>query len=224
MSRRIKELAGLILGMAGAFGAVWLLTTWIIPLIIPQKMLLRMILLFITYWLIAAVPLVVMRVQKDTFGDYGFTREQLPRQIVTGLLIGTVSAVILILPPYLLGFGALWDNGYRFGKDVWKYGYQLIYDIGAIAAVEELVFRGFCMTKASRLFGSEWAGAAVSSVLFGLFHFSNGSIVQILMTAAIGACWAICKIKFRHCSLLSLIVAHGFYDFIIAAAASLTHL
>ena len=224
MNSRGKEAAGLCIGTAGAFGAVWLLTMVIIPLIIPQKMLLRMFLLFIAYWLIAAVPLIVMRVQKDRFGDYGFTKEKLPQQIITGIVLGTVFAVILVLPPYSLGFGALWDNGYRFGRDVWKYGYQLIYDTAAIAAVEELVFRGFCMKKIERMTGNAWVGAAVSSIVFGLFHFSTGSIVQILMTTAIGAGWAVCKLKIRHCTLLSLIIAHGLYDFIIAAAASLTHL
>ena len=223
MRSRTKELAGLCIGMAGAFGSVWLLTQVLIPLIIPQKMLLRMLLLAAVYWLIAAVPLIVMRVQGDRFRDYGFSKQKIPLQILTGLVIGLCFAAVLVLPPYAIGLGGLWDNGYRFGTSVWKYIYQLCYDIAAIAAVEELVFRGFCMKKATRILGDEWAGAAAASVLFGLFHFSGG-IVQVVVTMLIGAGWSVCRLKIRHCTLLSLIIAHGVYDFIIAAAASLTHL
>ena len=60
------------------------------------------------------------------------------------------------------------------------------------------------------------AAFVISSVLFGLFHIFSGSIVQVILTAMIGLLLCICKRKIRHCTLLSLILAHGIYDALIS--------
>lgn len=219
-----KQTADLCIGTAGAFLGLAVLIKAVIPLILPLPIALRMLLLLVTYWLIALAPLAVMRYRKDSFRAFGFRSRKLPLQILLGIAIGAALALLLVLPPYLIGFGELWDNGIRYHRDLWKYLWELCYKTLAIGAVEEFVFRGFCLTKCRRIFRADIPAIVLSSLLFGLFHLFGGSIVQIIMTAFIGAVLAACRLKIRSCTLLSVIVAHGLYDFIISCAASLTHI
>ena len=219
-----REALDLCIRMTGAFIGLTVLITALIPLILPLPMVLRMLLLLVTYWLIALVPLIVMRCRRDSFRAYGLHRRKLPQQILIGIAIGGALALLLVMPPYSLGLGALWDNGCRFGHDLWRYLYELCYKTLAIGAAEEFVFRGFCLTRLRRILKADVPAIALSSLLFGLFHLFGGSIVQIILTAFIGAVLAVCRRKIRYCSLLSVIIAHGLYDFIISCAASLTHL
>ena len=67
----------------------------------------------------------------------------------------------------------------------------------------------------------EFLAVILSSVLFGLFHISGGSIIQILITGLLGALWCIFRLKIKNCSTLSLIIMHGVYDGLITVMASL---
>ena len=60
----------------------------------------------------------------------------------------------------------------------------------------------------------------ISSVFFGVFHFFSGNLVQMVMTACIGAFFCFCRLKIKNCSTLSLIIGHGVYDALITVFAS----
>ncbi|MCQ2408128.1 MAG: CPBP family intramembrane metalloprotease [Oscillospiraceae bacterium] len=219
-----RETLDLCIGMIGSFIGLTVLITAVIPLVLPMPLILRMLLLLVTYWLTALAPLIIIRYRHDSLHTYGLRRRRLPQQILIGIVIGGALALLLVMPPYSLGLGELWDNGCRFGHDLWRYLYELCYKTLAIGAAEEFVFRGFCLTKLRRIFKADVPAIALSSLLFGLFHLFGGSIVQIILTAFIGAVLAVCRQKIKNCTLLSVIIAHGLYDFIISCAASLTHL
>jgi membrane protease YdiL (CAAX protease family) len=60
---------------------------------------------------------------------------------------------------------------------------------------------------------SRVAAIVISSLLFGAWHFINsGSIVTVIVTATIGAILAIFKTYVKNCSIVSVAIAHGFYD------------
>ena len=125
-------------------------------------------------------------------------------------------SLVLTLVPHLTGGGAYVDSGKRYTY-LWQFAYEFLYCIAAVGIVEEFIFRGFIYNKIS---GNDIAAVIGSSVLFGLFHILGGNIVQMIITAFIGAFFCLCRLKIKNCSLLSLIIAHGIYDALITVWAS----
>lgn len=74
---------------------------------------------------------------------------------------------------------------------------------------EELLFRGFLMTRLTALFKSKWAGFAISSILFGLAHLYQGAM-GVVQTAALGFLFGGLVLLFR--SIWPAIVAHAVFN------------
>lgn len=160
-----------------------------------------------------------MLVNKDKLVDYGFSKNKIGLQIIVGVLIGIVMSFILTLIPHLFGFGEYVDSGKRY-KYLWQFIYDFFYCIFAVGFVEEFVFRGFVYEKIKCISQKDMIAIIGSSVLFGVFHLFSGNIVQMLMTACIGAFFCFCRLKVKNCSTLSLIIGHGVYDALITVWAS----
>lgn len=174
----------------------------------------RMVLAIVTYLVIAIVPFGVIIFHKDKWSDYGFSKEKIGYQVLIGVAIALCMSFVFTVIPHLAGKSD-WVNNQHQYQYMWQFIYDFVYYIFAIALVEEFLFRGFFYTKMEILFGSS-AGAIVgSSILFGLFHFLSGNIVQIILTGIIGAIFCICRVKIKNCTLLSVIIAHGVYDALI---------
>ena len=80
-----------------------------------------------------------------------------------------------------------------------------------VAIVEELVFRGFMHTFISRYTVNRFAIVAISSIAFGLIHWSLG-LHAVLITAIIGAVFMIAYLRTR--SLWAIMLAHFAINFI----------
>lgn len=110
------------------------------------------------------------------------------------------------------------------GADVSGYGYlqgnlpMLLLALAAVYVVssfgEEVVYRGFLMSRVAELGGGSraaWSIAvAISAVVFGLAHFSWG-VVGIVQTAFMGLALAIAYLVVRR-NLWVLILAHAYVD------------
>ena len=179
----------------------------------------RMISMIFVYWLIALIPVIIMFAAKDKLSEYGFSKEKISLQIILGAAIGVVMSFILTLLPHLLGFGEYVDSGKRY-EYLWQFIYEFVYCIVAIGFVEEFVFRGFIYQKIKSIFQKDITAVIGSSVLFGVFHLFSGNIIQMVMTALIGAFFCFCRLKIKNCSTLSLIIAHGVYDALITVFSS----
>jgi hypothetical protein len=81
----------------------------------------------------------------------------------------------------------------------------------AVGIVEELVFRGFMHTFISRYTENSLAIVTISSVAFGLIHWSLG-MHAVWITSAIGAVFMIAYLKTR--SLPAIMLAHFAINFI----------
>ena len=172
------------------------------------------------YWLPALIPMIIMWKTKTKPADLGFTKENLLRQVLVGILLGVTMSLVFTLVPHLVGLGENVDNGRRY-RFLWQFIYEFVYCILAVGTVEELVFRGFLYCKIQQFFSSERVAILGSSLLFGLFHIFGGNIVQMIMTTFLGLFWCLCRKKFKNCTTLSLILAHGIYDGMISLWASL---
>ena len=215
-----KEWIYLIVGFLGAmldsFGVV--LFNQYVLMSLPLA--LRMISMIFVYWSIALVPIIIMFVNKDTLVEYGFIKEKITFQIIVGIIIGIAMSFLLTLIPHLFGFGEYVDSGKRY-EYLWQFIYEIFYCIFAVGLVEEFVFRGFVYQKIKRISQKETIAIIGSSVLFGVFHLFSGNIIQMVMTACLGAFFCVCRLKVKNCSTLSLIIAHGVYDALITVFASI---
>lgn len=218
MNERKKELLSLVIGYPGVLLGTYGVISFHKFVLISLPLWLRMVSMIVIYWLIALVPIIVMLVCKDKFSDY-WSNDRIGRQILAGVLIGAAMSLVLTLVPHFVGFGAYVDNGKRYTY-LWQFAYEFLYCIAAVGLVEEFIFRGFIYNKIKKISGNDIAAVIVSSVLFGLFHILNGNIVQMIMTALLGALWCLCRLKIKNCTLLSLIIAHGIYDALITVWAS----
>lgn len=218
MSKK-KEWISLIVGFLGAMLGLYGVVSFNQFVLASLPLWLRMISIIIVYWLIALVPIILMLVNKDKLANYGFHRDKIGLQIIAGILVGIVVSAILTLLPHLFGFGEYVDNGRRY-QYLWQFIYEFFYCIFAVGFVEEFVFRGFIYEKIKSISQKDIVAIIVSSILFGVFHLFSGNIIQMIMTACIGVFFCLCRLKIKNCSTLSLIIAHGVYDALIAVLAS----
>ena len=165
------------------------------------------------------IPVVLMIMNKDKISTLGFYKENAVRQIFVGIIIAAAMSVVLTLIPHLAGFGEYVDNGKRY-KYLWQYIFDLFYCIVSVAGAEEFVFRGYLYQKLKEISGNDLTAILCSSAAFGLFHILSGNICQMVVTGCIGVLFCICRRKIRNCSTLSLIIAHGLYDFMITVWSS----
>lgn len=211
----IYLIAGFLGCMLGLFGVV--LFNRFVLMSLPLAV--RMISMIFVYWLIALIPIIIMFAAKDRLEEYGFSKEKISLQIIVGIAIGMVMSLILTLLPHLLGFGEYVDSGKRY-EYLWQFIYEFVYCIVAIGFVEEYVFRGFVYQKIKSICQKDTIALIGSSVLFGAFHLFSGNIIQMVMTACIGAFFCVCRLKIKNCTTLSLIIAHGVYDALITVFSS----
>ena len=217
--RNRKEWFLLITGFAGALLGTYAVLMFNGNVLFRFPFALRVILYIAGYWVIAVVPLILMYVNKEKMREYFQGRGKLVLQILIGLGIGLGMSFSLTLIPHLMGFGNFVDNGTRHDQFI-EFVIELIYFIFSVAFVEEFVFRGFIFRRLKNLTGSDVVSLIISSVMFGLLHVFSGNIIQIVITSLLGAFWCFCRLKIKNCSLLSLIIAHGVYDFLIGVWAS----
>lgn len=217
--RNRKEWFLLITGFAGALLGTYAVLMFNGNVLFRFPFALRVILYIAGYWVIAVVPLILMYVNKEKMREYFQGRGKLVRQILIGLGIGLGMSFSLTLIPHLMGFGNFVDNGTRHDQFI-EFVTELIYFVFSVAFVEEFVFRGFIFRRLKNLTGSDVVSLIISSVMFGLLHVFSGNIIQIVITSLLGAFWCFCRLKIKNCSLLSLIIAHGVYDFLIGVWAS----
>ena len=174
---------------------------------------------FILRWFYLLVPICFMKIEHITLNDIGITRNKLPVQVIWGLLIGSIEAIVVVGLTVLLGFKEqlgqpLYENG-------WLYIIYFFYTIFAVGLFEEIFFRGYIYKKLSDIKEKKWFAITISSLIFGMCHFVGGSsfvqnIPQVLVATIVGLFYCVLREKIKDFSLVSLIFMHGIYDFLIA--------
>lgn len=216
MSKK-REIFDIVLGFSGAMLALYGVVMFNQHILMALPLGVRMIAAIITYWPIALIPAIIMVIRRDTLSDYGFSPDRICRQILVGLGIGLLFSAAFTLLPHLLGLGHFVGSGKPYAH-LWQFAYEFLYCILAVGLVEEFLFRGFLYAKIRRI-SSDPLALLLSSALFGLFHLFAGNVLQMIGTALLGAVWCLCRSKVKHCTTLSLAVAHGIYDAMITVWA-----
>lgn len=78
---------------------------------------------------------------------------------------------------------------------------------------EELIFRGYILTRLYSHFNHPVLPIIISSVIFGLFHFGYGTFINIFGPACLGLVFGFFYYKYRNIKLL--IFCHFLWDFVV---------
>jgi len=173
--------------------------------------------LFIDYTSVKLFPLLVVlwliRGRNMRASEFGLARQPLPSFLATFLLVALVGTLMdqnaYKLIEKLSGYPALAGMP-DIVSPAWNW-IDLTLGLIAVGVFEELVFRGYMHTFLSRYMQSRFAIVFISSVAFGLIHWSAGLHV-VLVASAIGAVLMVAYLSTK--SLPAIMLAHFAVNFI----------
>ena len=139
------------------------------------------------------------------------TKHKLWLQILIGVAFAAVLCFLMGIVPILCGTSII---GSHTEPSAGFLAISAVQDILFVGVCEEIVFRGYVQNQFEIwLKKCKWLAPLIAAVLFGLWHIINGSLIQVLFTTLIGCVFGYSKYFIKDCSLLSVIIAHGLYDF-----------
>jgi len=105
--------------------------------------------------------IVIVLARKQKLRTVGFTFNRFLRALIVGTICGVVFSMINIIPA--LASGGKWTGSNQL---LWNIFFYLI----VIGLQEELVFRGFVLTRLHGVIKSEAVVAVVSGLMFAVMH------------------------------------------------------
>ena len=214
MSKNKKIVFEIIMSVVSVFILEYGLICFNKYILMNLPLITRMILVPIMYWLIAIVPVIICIKNKSKLTEIGYSKNKILKQIIIGIVIAFIMSLLFTLIPILIFGKENTYTGYNF-KYIWQYIYQFVYLIFGVSLTEEFIFRGYLLNNFKKINNNQIVPIIITSLLFGLFHIFNGNIVQVIVTSFIGLIFVLCKEKIEDCSLISIIIAHGIYDWLI---------
>lgn len=151
-----------------------------------------------------------MLVLKDKEMNLGFSKSKLLVQFICGVLL--FAGMLLIFK--LFGNSC---EGRPFKVDS-ILGFT-IWNAFSASITEELAYRGLLFTRFKTLSGNTIVAIVVSSVLFGASHFMVGDIAHIIMSTVTGVLLCSARAYLKNCTLISTMIAHFLYDFLMCYIA-----
>ena len=83
--------------------------------------------------------------------------------------------------------------------------------------VEELLFRGYLLSRLQFIFNNKYLPVVISSLLFGLIHFGYGTVQNVVVPTFIGFVFALYYNRYKNIKVL--IISHFLYDLILVLTA-----
>lgn len=140
-----------------------------------------------------------------------------------------LSIVSLIIILYLVSFAAgfllkltgLYSQPSRqyermlsmFNNNRWL----MLFTVITAGIMEELMYRGYLLSRLEKIFRNKYLPVIISSVLFGLLHFGYGTVQNIVIPGLIGLVFALYYNRYRNIKII--IIAHFLYDLILISIA-----
>lgn len=134
------------------------------------------------------------------------------RQYIYGILTLIpyyIVKVIVLGPDTELGLAI---TKVSFGELAWSFLYYAV----IVACCEEFVFRVFFQGELVKILGKlGWLAPFITAVLFALAHIPQGYIEQVYIAFGAGLVLGYARYLIPGYSFISLIIAHGLYDFLV---------
>ena len=171
-----------------------------------SRLILWLYLLIIYIW--------VLKVEKQKFLLWSERKSSALFYLVS---IASMLAAIILLAGILHKIESYfgWDNSEKLKamlQLLWKNKLLLLFTTLSAGIMEELLFRGYLMPRLQLLLKNSWLTIIISSLLFGLAHYSYGSWSQVINPLFIGLIFAWHYQKYRNIKVL--ILCHFLIDFL----------
>lgn len=128
--------------------------------------------------------------------------------VVYGLIAVTMTLIWLLWPEVV---GDMQKNARRIRELVPRLSPKEYVPLGALIGVyEELVFRGFLMTRLRRATGGWTAAVALSSIVFTALHAFEQTRSALIVVAILSVVFSVVTIWRR--SIIPAIIAHALFD------------
>ena len=133
------------------------------------------------------------------------------KQYLWALAVFAFLSLSIAVLPALFGTSLIGQHADFPPLDI---AYYALFYIVFVGPVEELIFRGYVQELFVEILPkNKWLGAVIAAAIFGLWHWVNGSIFQVLFAFLIGSVFGLTKYFFKNCTLISEALGHGLYDF-----------
>jgi len=169
----------------------------------------------IEFWIFLILMIIYAKyIEKENFLQITEQKKKwwfYPLAIVSLLLITTIIMYLIVLIKHKIGI----QNNTKIEETLYTLlcenkGLMLLTCITA-GVTEELLFRGYILSRIKILFKSDVLAVIISALLFGLAHFAYGDFNRMFFPFIIGLIFGTYYVKYRNISVL--IICHFIMDF-----------
>jgi membrane protease YdiL (CAAX protease family) len=172
----------------------------------------RILAMFLFYIVMCTIPILLSKVNKRPLSILGFCKDKFVQQVLVAICVLVVLLFLAVGIPLLFGTKLNEIIGDKI-TNVREVFFQLPFTIIFVGFGEEILFRGYFLERIKSITSSNIWAVIISSLLFGFWHYpSSHSLVQVIVTTAIGVLFAVARIRVKNCTTLSVGLAHGCYD------------
>lgn len=148
-----------------------------------------------------------IKLSRKSFQDIGLFFSRLPRQLLTGVVIGIIFFIVC-------GILIRWRVSFT-GNTLYFIISQIL-----VAFSEELLFRGYILAMLRDMMKTPNQAVIISALLFGLWHYPvSHNISLVLLTAFTGAVYGSLRTIFEktddEIGIVSLTTSHWLFNIIL---------
>jgi membrane protease YdiL (CAAX protease family) len=136
---------------------------------------------------------------------------------VVALLLAYIGASLVSAIPMLLGMREKNEVMHAITKLLRGHNFMVFFIALTAGVTEELIFRGYVLTRLMKLFKDPVIPILISSALFSALHYKYNSLRELIFAFLIGVIFSIYYVKYRN--IKALMVTHFLIDFISLSLA-----
>ena len=170
------------------------------------------------FWLILLVIYVyAAKIEKQPFLLYKEVKRNFIFYILSVLSVLIIAVIIISVFGVLIkaaGLNTVLTDKYRLLIQTLNSNRLLLVFTSLTAGiVEELLFRGYLLSRLQLFFKSSYVPVIISSVVFGLFHIGYGTVLNVIGPILLGVLFALYYNRYKN--IVPVIIAHFLYDLIL---------
>ncbi|HVX25559.1 MAG TPA: type II CAAX endopeptidase family protein [Parafilimonas sp.] len=172
----------------------------------------------VLFWVVTLLMyLYAVKIEKQPLLVYVSERKTIWFYVLSVWLLPVAAFIAAIIAGILVKLTGLYngisDRYSLLVKTFYHNQWLFIFSIITAGVIEEILFRGYLLTRLQMLFKNDYMPVIISSVLFGLVHIGYGTVQNVVGPMCIGVVFALYYIRYKR--IVPLIISHAVYDFLI---------
>lgn len=178
------------------------------------------------FWLITLLMYIyAVKIEKQPLLVYTSEKKNIWFYILSVLVLPIAAFMAAIIAGILVKITGLYHGpGNKYTlliKTLSHNRYLFIFSTITAGVIEELLFRGYLLTRLQILFKNNYMPVIISSVLFGIVHIGYGTVQNVVGPMFIGVVFALYYLHYK--KILPLIISHALYDYLLMLLAFHMH-